>query len=499
MTNLKRPFCRSAIRFQLPSIRPVHTFPKWDLLLATRFSSPDLAIAQIEQTAQKRFGELAAAGALDGAHAAILDPYIDELGAPLFESAENQLNDGIRIIELLNQQGLEYAKITCADAERLAREAQNAENEASAIYETRVGLEPITTGKIAPLNLEAEERRWDKQRLILESDQGILDFDSWGFRGMAKTSAKSTKIGEYSADDKPADNNLNSTPPLRTLHTIESGQEESHESIAAVKPITETITETATLKVNPVVFPWRTIGTGLLGLLGSFPDPLMLADVIDNVVGLRLFTKIGPDGKIIGTSGVSSTPLITLGIYLAVIAAAISAGAATAHARTSRQYPHYLIIIPLVAWTSMGIAMFSIRCAETKLTGGAAETDNYDWVMALVMFILYFLSGWCLYEASEAYLSSPWHLVHPSQKKAAKSFTAYAKASGLAIHVIDALNTNRLAASQWASEYQSHCIRLANALASIKDSMRLALATYLGNPGDTGLIYEPHRPTNVTE
>ncbi|MDR0416101.1 MAG: hypothetical protein LBH76_02060, partial [Propionibacteriaceae bacterium] len=146
MPDLKRPFSRSAVRFKwLPSARPVRHWQKWDVLLPTRFAPPDADIARVEQTAFARFQALANAGALDGAHAALFDAYIEELMSPLFESAENQFNDGLRVIEALNQQGLEDSKVACGAAERSAREAQAAENEAAAVYEIHVGLKPVTT------------------------------------------------------------------------------------------------------------------------------------------------------------------------------------------------------------------------------------------------------------------------------------------------------------------------------------------------------------------
>ncbi|MEA5120856.1 MAG: hypothetical protein VB040_06235 [Propionibacterium sp.] len=269
----------------------------------------------------------------------------------------------------------------------------------------------------------------------------------------------------------------------------------------------ETASSAGIREIHPVTFPKRILATGLLGLLGSIPDPLMLASVVDNVVGLVLFTQTDEGGRQIPGSGFNTTPLIAGGVYVAVVGAAISAGAAAAKTQTSRTAGRTgransgsSVGIPVAMWASMGLAMFVIRCFETQLTGGSTGGEpSYDWVMAIFMLLLYGLSGWCLYEAAQTYFSSSYHLVRPTQKKAATTSYAADKAAGLALHVVEGLDTNRIAASQWANEYRMHRIRLANDQARIKDSVRLALAAHLKNPSETSLVLEPHRASNVPE
>lgn len=218
MPHLKRPFSRSAVRTGwLPSSRPVHVWRKWDVVLATRFQPPEAEIARIEQQTLIRFQELAAAGALDSAHAAIFDAFIEEQMAPLFEAAENQFDDGVRVIELLNQQGLEDARIACGTAERLAREAQAAENEASAVYKTHVGLDSVTTNTIAPFDLEKEADRWQRQRLALEADKGILDFDRWGFRRTSEAPSGADLETAADENDQPSSE---ASPAAARLHRV---------------------------------------------------------------------------------------------------------------------------------------------------------------------------------------------------------------------------------------------------------------------------------------
>jgi hypothetical protein len=94
--------------------------------------------------------------------------------APLFEAAENQWNDGLRVIKALNDQGLEDAKVSCGEAERLARQAQAAENEFASTYETYVGLKAVTTDEIAPFEFETEAKRWERQRLVLDPPMDLF-------------------------------------------------------------------------------------------------------------------------------------------------------------------------------------------------------------------------------------------------------------------------------------------------------------------------------------
>ncbi|MDR1851748.1 MAG: hypothetical protein LBR21_03750 [Propionibacteriaceae bacterium] len=188
MTGFKRPYSRSAVRFKWrPTSRPVNNWQRWDVILASRFTPVDAAVAEIEQMAMARITALAAAGAIDDAHFAIEDAWIEEHMARLMEETENQWNDGLRVIKALNDQGLEDARVTVGEAERLARDAQAAENEFASVYRTFVGLEPVTTQDLAPFDFEKEAQRWQKQRLLLETDEGVLDFDAWGFRGRPGT------------------------------------------------------------------------------------------------------------------------------------------------------------------------------------------------------------------------------------------------------------------------------------------------------------------------
>jgi len=242
---------------------------------------------------------------------------------------------------------------------------------------------------------------------------------------------------------------------------------------------------------------------GLRSMLRVEPDISVVGEAASGEEAIELASALHPDIILLdvrmpGMDGLATLPHLKArsprSSVIMVTQTSRTAG------RTGRANSGSSVSIPVAMWASMGLAMFVIRCFETQLTGGSTGGEpSYDWVMAIFMLLLYGLSGWCLYEAAQTYFSSSYHLVRPTQKKAATTSYAADKAAGLALHVVEGLDTNRIAASQWANEYRMHRIRLANDQARIKDSVRLALAAHLKNPSETSLVLEPHRASNVPE
>jgi hypothetical protein len=258
--------------------------------------------------------------------------------------------------------------------------------------------------------------------------------------------------------------------------------------------------------VRPVVFPKQVALPFGFGLIGSIADPIMGVSLIQTVVGVVIGAHDDGSGRQVG--GWDASPLFALCIYFCVVGVALEAGKALASCvtETDKKAMRWIEFgAAFAAWLVIGIGMAVLRANETALVNGTAMVDEgvaeggHDWVVALLLLALHLISGVCVMSATYGYLTSSYHFVKPAQKKAAKAVADADKAGGLALHVVQALDTNRLAACQWANEYKTHCIRLANETARVKDSLRLALAAHLGSPGETGSVYEPHRPTNGPE
>jgi hypothetical protein len=139
--------------------------------------------SSIENLALSKAQGLTSVKAVDEAHFAIIDAYIDELMAPLYEAAERDWQFGLRVLEGLNAQGLEEAARTCGKAKNAARKAQAAENEFAVVYRHWVGTEPVTDTTMAPFDHRQYRQHWDAERLQLAADKGVLGQTAWGFRG----------------------------------------------------------------------------------------------------------------------------------------------------------------------------------------------------------------------------------------------------------------------------------------------------------------------------
>ncbi|MDR1851749.1 MAG: hypothetical protein LBR21_03755 [Propionibacteriaceae bacterium] len=253
-------------------------------------------------------------------------------------------------------------------------------------------------------------------------------------------------------------------------------------------------------EAKPMTFPKHVLAPAVLGLIGSIAGPIMGVAALDTVVGLVIGTHDDGNGHSVG--GWNTTPLLAGVIYCASVAAAWEVGKAFAVRRgdkTPSRFHQVEAWSALILWLGLGVLMAAIRWNEDALAGGQSEGGQDDWVIALLLLALDLIAGACVMSAAYNYLDSSYHRVRPTQKRRSRAETESHKASGLALHVVEALDTNRLAASQWAAETKTRYIRLGNETARIKDSIRLEAARILGNPPSTGSVFEPHRPTNAAE
>jgi len=239
--------------------------------------------------------------------------------------------------------------------------------------------------------------------------------------------------------------------------------------------------------VRPVVPPWTLLALTIIAAGASLIDPLLTKGTLD---------LVNADAtKVLGLIGVSW--LAAIGIFLASIGAPIKAGHDEAEGRNATPF--------FVAWAALGIALFLIRWFEKVLISGYMEdfTDQYGWMrhlpMAGLIAAVYVLTGLSFRSIAYKYYTSTWHLVRPAMRGASKATKKAIAAEGLARHADAALDTNVNQLTLLYYEYKTHCTRLRNAEAEIKDRVRAALAAHLGDPKETGSMFEPHRPTNADE
>jgi hypothetical protein len=244
-------------------------------------------------------------------------------------------------------------------------------------------------------------------------------------------------------------------------------------------------------------FPKRIIIPFFLGVLGTVAGPIMAAPVLTHLVSMLFKTAKNPDGK-------DPTGLLAVCTFVVLLGAAWEVGQSMAkrhikdRSLSAKRFTGFGLFITL--WILLCFGMAALRACEAFITKTKYDkADGGDVVVAILLLIFDLVGGLCVISAVYVYLTSTYHLVRPTQKRAEKRAKQLDKAAGLAIHVAEALDANRLAAGQWAADYKAHCTRLANDSARIKDAVRLEFARSLGSPASTSAVFAPHKGTNVDE
>jgi hypothetical protein len=239
--------------------------------------------------------------------------------------------------------------------------------------------------------------------------------------------------------------------------------------------------------VKAVTFPAATLGFFAFGLAADLPDPILSLATLDDIIHKTtvLFT--------VGPIAVTMSVLACVGIYAASVLAPFVAGHAKAQVDEglgSASVNRLLHGVFLAFWSVLGGAMAVIRLSDEL----AGDSVAQRWPMALLMLVLYLLAGAAVYHGSHAYFTSSWHLVRPVVKRAEKATATADAAFALADHALVAYDTNQTQMADWTAELADHQTRLRAAEGLIKDLVRARLAAHLGNPAETGLMFDEHDP-----
>lgn len=261
--------------------------------------------------------------------------------------------------------------------------------------------------------------------------------------------------------------------------------------------------EAHTEDVRPLTKPFHLLLPFMFGLVASVADPILAASVLSTVTNVQLgATEVPGSNGLQFEGGLDASPLIAGAIYLFSVGTAYELGKLVAEYQCERQHRStrgVLAAFAAIAWLAMGLSMSFLRAFEKVLTGGTAEEGQYDWVMALVMGVLYLGSGICIIAATHAYLTSPWHRVNPVVKKADRATAAANRAAAYQRHVELAVVKNAEQAKLWQADVEVALISLRNAEAQLKDQVRVALAAHLANPAESSTMRTAHKSTNADE
>lgn len=167
---------------QLPNDRPVSELPNFDVYLPKPF--PEIDVQAIGSQALAQLDMMISAGALDGAHGSLVDALVAELFAPAYEAALVRFNEGLRQIELLDEQAVEVCVKLDDAAEQAAAAAATLEVAADEVYFEHVGHERVKSSREGTVDWDAQRRKRNQHRLLLQADTGILDYVRRTYRGV---------------------------------------------------------------------------------------------------------------------------------------------------------------------------------------------------------------------------------------------------------------------------------------------------------------------------
>ncbi|MBW3080204.1 hypothetical protein [Bifidobacterium saguinibicoloris] len=411
------------------------TMPHRDTLPTLPAFVEDAALDDVETKAMERLQGLIDAHALDSAHGDIMDDYVANLAAPVYQRAERAYHDGLRILD--RSEGDLVGRLS------RSRSAADAAADASA-------------------DLSAQYAAVYEECLALRRVHGGVDWRTrlgwWRARGWEKagddrhdTAVAAADVAEPPAgdgDDAGACNRRNPTEPCAR--------------------------------------PWPLLLFLACGLLAELADPIMSASLFDALLNMPGTTPFGvsPVSCVIVGSVVAGT----IGIPLAV-------GWHAARRRPgNRDAPSPIHLGLAVFWGLLGASMALLRIFEAQIEGVRANYAS-SVPFGLFMLVVYVLAGLDLFATSHAYFSGTYHrmrgiqraAVHAERRRAAR----LAETERL-VRDMTALDDMR---GRFTRERDRQFEVLHEREDAIKRLIRLQLAQALADPAQSALVRTPLRPT----
>lgn len=161
----------------------VYQLENWDTTFLQAFPTAD--VSALSALVLGELDRLLKRSAIDSAHTDILDTLVAELFAPLYENSRAHFSDGVKILEVIEQQGVEEAVRANRAATVAASEAASLQLVADTIYERVVGVPRVSEHGDSPA-LDEESKKLRDRRLRLEPGMAPLDFAKRTFRGQVR-------------------------------------------------------------------------------------------------------------------------------------------------------------------------------------------------------------------------------------------------------------------------------------------------------------------------
>ncbi len=203
MFKLNRTMTRRTGTSITPSSRPVQQLPDFDTALPALFPEPP-DLDELTAHVLGQLERLTAANALDGEHGAILDSLVAEAMAPYYEATHQHLATSVRVIEQIDQQGIETAVMAFDRGLKAQDAAATAEQEADQVYAAAMGRGRACSDKQEPTDWEALKGKLRAHRLVLQPNKAILAFLGRGFRiGSVKHVTADPPVPQLALVDQP--------------------------------------------------------------------------------------------------------------------------------------------------------------------------------------------------------------------------------------------------------------------------------------------------------
>jgi len=429
----------------------------------------DEVYAQIKQEVLARLQALKDTGALDEAHARILDLYIDYRFAPYLEDTKVEHRVGTRWGEEYDATAHKDCEEASQKAWALYNQSQEAEQQADAVYLQYVGLtRPHTREGITHTQWALKALDWCEAAFDPAKDPGLPpdECDFWNppafppaFKSNVSADLKTSDEGETSTEQAPADSS--------TLAVASNGETSSEPKHA----------------VAPYIFP-----TGVLGWLGVG----MIADLADPILGYGTFYDILNNADPLFTFfGVNVTlpVLVVVAFYTVslVLPALIGACQAKIDSQEGGRQTRLMRGWLFATWVALGVVMLVIRLFD-EMASATNAIGNV--ATAVLMMVCFAATGLTVYHAAHQYFSSAWHHVHSILRKARKAGSKATHAIAYAIQAMRCMRKNTYQATLQKADRDDHLRRIEAARKELKSEVRIALAVALGDPASSSLVFE---------
>ncbi|WP_163196798.1 hypothetical protein [Bifidobacterium platyrrhinorum] len=398
----------------------------------------DREFDDIERKAMEELQGLIDAHALDSAHGDLVDGYVANLAAGVYQRVDHTYHDGLRILDRRGERLTARLSRSRSEADAAADTAADLERQTDAVYEDCLGLRATHAGV------------------------------DWRSRlGWWRMGERGGKTGEAPA-----------SAPVASGAAVEPDAGGTAAGEERRRPTAFT--------AEPCVFPKRTVAFLLVGMLMELADPIMSASLFEAALNM-------PGTTIFGVS--PSTCLLVVAVTAAAIGIPLAVGCHLASHRRSGEgmRPPWWLIALAAIWGLVGLSMAFLRVFEAQIEG---VRPNYASSVPIGLFMLcmYACAGLDLFATSHAYFAGTYHRVRAVQRKARRAGRRLAASTARTEELVGRMASLDAVRERFTRERDLQLVTLHAREDAIKNLARLRLARSLADPAQSALVRTPLLP-----